>query len=177
MVFFSGSWSLKLDEKGRFVLPQNLRYGLVEEGKCEFTIGLGLGGCLTIYKKSVIEKIAENFAKKQHIAKYQPFFTTFFSTLHPTTCDKLGRTTLPPLLRQSVGIQKEIVVAGVLNKIEIWSKTVYEENLKKMTEAENTGFTGLMEEAFALLDEEKNEVGEKKKLSVEDLEMVSSTKV
>ena len=35
--------SAKIDEKGRFVLPQEMRFGLVEEGKCEFAIGLGLG--------------------------------------------------------------------------------------------------------------------------------------
>ena len=50
--FFSGSFGCKLDEKARFVLPQEMRYGLVENGELEFCLALGLGGCLTIYKKS-----------------------------------------------------------------------------------------------------------------------------
>ena len=45
--FFSGSTSAKLDEKGRFVLPQQMRFGLVEEGALEFSLALGLGGCLS----------------------------------------------------------------------------------------------------------------------------------
>ena len=53
--FFNGSTVGKLDEKNRFVIPQSIRYGLVEDGKLEFFIGLGLGGCLAIYKKAEIE--------------------------------------------------------------------------------------------------------------------------
>src|SRR3990167_2566301 len=82
--FFSGSYSAKLDEKNRFVLPQELRYQLVEDGKLEFTIALSMGGCLAIYRKSDIREIVERFKKKQHIAKFQKFFTLFFSTLVET---------------------------------------------------------------------------------------------
>lgn len=155
MNFFNGSVDSKLDEKNRFVIPQNMRYGLVEDGKLEFSIGLGLGGCLAIYKASLIRKIAEKFQSKQHLGKYQKFFTFFFSTLHHSTCDKIGRVSLPNRLKEIVNIKKEIVIAGVLNKIEIWPKEVYERNL-------NNIFTGkdpeidlvkLTEEAFALLEE------------------------
>ena len=62
--FFSGSSTSKLDVKNRFVLPQHMRYGLVEEGRLEFFIGLGLGGCLAIYRRSEIQKIVEKFHKK-----------------------------------------------------------------------------------------------------------------
>lgn len=151
--FFSGSNVAKLDEKGRFVLPQEMRYGLVEGGKCEFAIGLGVGGCLAIYKKSAIEKMVAKFQENQHIAKFQKFFTLFFSTLHETECDKVGRVTLPPVLRNSMGIKKEIVVAGVMDKIELWPKEVYDENLKNLL-GEPEGFMKLghiIEEGFSLL--------------------------
>src|SRR3989338_399178 len=92
--FFSGAHETKIDEKGRFVLPQEMRYGLVEEGKCEFVIGLGLGGCLAIYRKSLIQKIVAKFQENQHVAKFQKFFTLFFSTLHQTECDKVGRVAI-----------------------------------------------------------------------------------
>jgi MraZ protein len=152
--FFSGSSIAKLDEKGRFVLPQELRYGLVEEGKCEFVLGLGLGGCLAIYRRSGIEAIVEKFREKQHVAQYQKFFTFFFSTLHQTECDKIGRTAIPPMLRSAVGIDKEIVVAGVLDKIEIWPREVYDRNLRAMLDGDMAKMT---EEAFALLGKEDKE--------------------
>jgi MraZ protein len=149
--FFSGSNHAKLDEKGRFVLPQEMRFGLVEDGKCEFVIGLGLGGCLAIYRKSVIQKIVEKFQKMQHVAQYQKFFTLFFSTLHPTECDKVGRVSIPATLKQAIGIQKEVVVAGVMDKIEIWPKEKYEKNLQDLIHGNSEELAIMTESAFALL--------------------------
>ena len=152
--FFSGSSHAKLDGKNRFVLPQQMRFGLVENGILEFTIALGLGGCLAIYRKSDIEKIVEKFQSKQHLAKYQKFFTLFFSTLHQTTCDSVGRVLLPPVLKEAVELKSDLVIAGVLNKIEIWPKERYNKQLQELDIGKMT------EEAFALLgDEEKNDDG------------------
>ncbi|MEI6242261.1 MAG: hypothetical protein WCP39_02520 [Chlamydiota bacterium] len=155
--FFSGSAEVKLDEKNRFVLPQSMRLGLVEEGKLEFTIGLGLGGCLTIYRKSDIEKIADKFREYLHVAKYQKFLTLFFSTLHHSSCDSIGRLSLPPQLKKAVNINKNIVIAGVLGKIEIWPQDVYERNLSNLLEGKDPelDLAKMAEEAFALLHEKK----------------------
>ncbi len=154
--FFSGSTSAKLDEKGRFVLPQQMRFGLVEEGTLEFSLALGLGGCLAIYRQSDIQKIVAKFQAKQHLGKYQKFFTLFFSTLHQTTCDKVGRVIIPATLKNAVGIKSEIVIAGVLNKIEIWSKERYETQLEAVLSGKDAemSLAKLTEEAFALIDDE-----------------------
>ena len=158
--FFSGSTSAKLDEKNRFVLPQDMRFGLVEEGELSFTIALGLGGCLAIYRRSDIDRIVDRFRAKQHMAKYQKFFTLFFSTLFPTTCDKIGRVTVPSTLKGAANIKSEIIIAGVLNKIEIWPKDRYDANLRAMLDGKDmeSDLGRLAEEAFALLDEEEEEV-------------------
>lgn len=156
--FFSGSYSAKLDEKNRLVLPQELRYQLVEDGKLEFTIALSMGGCLAIYRKSDITEIVERFKKKQHIAKFQKFFTLFFSTLVETTCDKVGRIMIPSVLKNGVGIKQEVIIAGAMNKIELWPKEVYERDLAKFIGGESeSDLQAMMEEAFSLLgDEEEN---------------------
>ncbi|MBS0627362.1 MAG: hypothetical protein JSS09_04040 [Verrucomicrobia bacterium] len=157
--FFSGSTEAKLDDKNRFVLPQSMRLGLVEAGTLEFSIALGLGGCLAIYRQSDIEKIVEKFTAKQHIAKFQKFFTLFFSTLHQTTCDKIGRVILPSTLKNAVGIESEIVIAGVLDKIEIWPKEKYNAHLQSLLKGTDPeiNLAKMCEEAFALLDEETKE--------------------
>ena len=145
--FFSGSYNAKLDEKSRFVLPQNLRYQLVEDGKLEFSIGLSMGGCLAIYKTSEIEALVEKFKQRKHVAKFQKFFTLFFSSLVTTTCDKVGRVNLPASLQKSIGIEKELMITGAMDKIEIWPKEKYE----KLFSIESMGtdaFDSLMEEAF-----------------------------
>src|SRR5580692_7743855 len=153
--FFSGSTSAKLDEKGRFVLPQQMRFGLIEDGELEFSLALGLGGCLAIYRQSDIQKIVAKFQAKQHLGKYQKFFTLFFSTLHQTTCDKIGRVIIPPTLKKAVGIKTEIVIAGVLNKIEIWPKERYDMQLEAAISGQDMemNLAKMTEEAFALLEE------------------------
>jgi MraZ protein len=155
--FFSGSSIAKLDEKNRVVLRQELRYGLVENGKLEFTLALGFGGGLVIYRNSEVQNIISKFRKKIHNPEFQKFFTLFFSTLHPTTCDKLGRLSIPSLLKDAVGIKKEIVVAGVLNKIELWPKEVYDKNLKEMLQG-SSDLSHVTEKAFALLNEEEGDL-------------------
>jgi MraZ protein len=152
--FFNGSTVGKLDDKNRFVIPQAMRYGLVEEGKLEFFIGIGLGGCLSIYKKEEIQKMVKAFKQKQHIGKFQKFFTLFFSTLTEATCDKIGRVNLPQLLKNAAKIKKEIVIAGVMDKIEIWPKEEYEKNLSEVFSSEESSLQDLTTEAFALLSEE-----------------------
>lgn len=156
--FFSGATDAKLDAKNRFVLPQNMRFGLVEDGVLEFSLCLGLGGCLVIYKRSDILKIVERFKKNLHIAKYQKFFTLFFSTLHHSSCDKIGRVIVPNRLKETVQIQKEVVVAGVLNKIEIWPKEAYDKNLNKILKGDDKELSleKMTEEVFSLLEEREN---------------------
>jgi MraZ protein len=146
--YFSGSQVAKLDEKNRFVLPQHMRYGLIERGKLEFTIGLGLGGCLCIYRQSDIEKLVAKFEKKIHQVKHQKFFTLFFSTLHSLSCDKVGRVLVPPILKKAAGIKGEIVIAGVLNKIEIWPKAKYEKDLENFLAQDHDVLAKMTQEAF-----------------------------
>lgn len=157
--FFSGSVNAKLDDKARFVLPQSMRFGLVENGALEFSLALGLGGCLAIYRQSDIQKIVQKFQSKQHKGKYQKFFTLFFSTLHQTTCDKIGRVIIPPVLKKAVNIQTEIVIAGVLNKIELWPKERYDKQLSALLSGKDPeiNLEKMTDEAFALLDDEEVE--------------------
>lgn len=157
--FFSGSVSTKLDSKNRFVLPQNMRFGLVENGELSFSLALGLGGCLAIYRRSDIERIVAKFQAKQHVGKYQKFFTLFFSTLHQMSCDKIGRVVLPAQLKKAVDIKSEIVIAGVLNKIEIWPRENYEDQLADLLSQKgpDSQLAKMTEEAFGLLEEEEDE--------------------
>ena len=171
--FFSGSHQAKLDEKNRFVLPQSMRYQLVENGTLEFTIALSMGGCLAIYRKSDIEDIVERFRKKRHIAKFQKFFTLFFSTLTHATCDKIGRVTLPTVLKNGVGIKKEMIIAGSLDKIELWPKEVYEKDLADFVGGSNDiDMKTMMEEAFSLLagDTEDETTDEKIEKAIEKVQ-------
>ncbi len=155
MQFFSGSWNTKLDEKGRFVLPSALRDGLVEQGRLEIFLGLSLGGCLAIYRESDVAKMVERFRAKQHLARYQSLFTTFFSSLHRALPDRVGRISLPPLLQKvaNIGKKEELTLVGVIDKIEILPRAVHEERMRHFLEEGRS--SSLCEELFSLLEPEK----------------------
>ena len=156
--YLSGSYSGKLDDKNRMVLAQELRYGLVENGELEFVIALGSHGCLTIYKKSEMDRIVERFRAKQHIAKYRKFFTLFFATLFTTDCDKVGRFMIPQHLKDAAKIKSEVVLVGVIDRIEIWSKEAHqnERNALLQPKGDAIDMASLMEEIFnAPQDEEE----------------------
>ncbi len=148
--FFSGAHTSKLDEKNRLVLPHELRYGLVENGVIQFSLALGMGGNLSIYRKSEIDRLIEQFQKLQYVSKYQKFLTIFFSTLFHTECDKVGRIKLPAMLKKAARIDQEVVIAGVMNKIEIWPQLAYEEMLTKFLDGEDQemNLAKMAEEAF-----------------------------
>jgi MraZ protein len=148
--YLSGSYSGKLDDKNRMVLAQELRYGLVENGELEFVIALGSHGCLTIYKKSEMDRIVEKFKAKQHIAKYRKFFTLFFATLFTTGCDKVGRFMIPQHLKDAAKIKSEVVLVGVIDRIEIWSKEAHQNEMASLLQPKGDAIdmASLMEEIF-----------------------------
>ena len=157
-MFFCGAHNMKLDSKGRFVLPSEFRYGLVHEGKLEFAVTLGFGGSLTIYKAPVIHDMMQKMAPFQFAPDLQSFFTTFFGSLQLTTCDKLGRVKLSSQLKQVLGKkEKEIVVVGVFDKIEIWPKTLYDKNMEKMMQSEV--LSSNMERAFSIMNTTASDAG------------------
>lgn len=147
-VYFSGSHSAKFDEKHRLVLPQKFRYGLVENGELQFVLAMGMGGCLSIYRKSEMEAIVAKLRAKQHIAKFRKFLTLFFATMCVSECDQVGRFLVPQSLKEVGGFQSEVVFVGVMDRIEIWPKEKYQLDLESLMnpETSSTEFASLFEE-------------------------------
>lgn len=87
--------------------------------------------CLVAYpyvEWAELEKKASNLSMVRREAK--AFMRFFISGATECSFDKQGRVLVPPVLRDYAGLEKEIVVAGMLNKIEIWSKDRWEDELK-----------------------------------------------
>ena len=114
---FMGQFNHSVDVKGRLIVPAKFREQLGEE----FIVTKGLDGCLFVYPMSEWKTIEEHFRDIPLTTKDARKFTRFFFA-GAATCDvdKQGRILIPAVLREYAGLQKEVVLVGVLNRIEIW---------------------------------------------------------
>lgn len=130
---FIGEYSHNLDEKGRLAIPKKLRTEL--EGGAVVT--RGLDDCLFLYTKKEWEKLAEKLASLPFAqANTRAFARLMLAGAMDVEMDKQGRVVVPEYLRKYAGIGKEVIVAGLYNRLEFWDKATWAE-YKKRTEAES----------------------------------------
>ncbi len=119
-----GEYSHSLDAKGRIIIPAKLREQLGDT----FVVSKGLEGCLFIFPPAEWEKLSN---KIQALPLTDPrgrkFSRYFFSGASELEVDKQGRALLPPNLREEAKLEKDVVLCGVGNRVEIWSKEKWED--------------------------------------------------
>ena len=145
---FIGEYKHTLDDKGRIAIPAKLRYSKI--GEEEFWVTTkGFDHCLFVYPKNEWSVIVEALNERLTLTKKddRSFLRMFVSPANEQAVDKQGRIALPLSLREYAGVQKDVVVLGAINRIEIWS----EENWNKYRE-EN-------EKSFDLLGEKIADIG------------------
>lgn len=122
---FMGEYNHTVDTKGRLIVPSKFREQLGEE----FVVTKGLDGCLFVYTNTEWKNIEEKFKSISMISKdTRKFARFFFAGAAAVELDKQGRILLPPVLREYAGLQKDVVLAGVLNRVEIWDAARWQEN-------------------------------------------------
>lgn len=120
---FMGEYHHSLDEKGRIIIPKNYREELGES----FIVTRGLENCLFVYAMSEWNKIVEKLKKLPFTKKDARNFTRFFlSGATIVELDKQGRINISSPLMDYASLEKECVVVGVNDRIEIWSKDKWE---------------------------------------------------
>ena len=122
---FRGEYSHTVDAKGRLIIPLKFREQLGEE--CIVT--RGLDGCLFIFESGEWEAYEEKLRKLPMTNKNARSFVRFLSGVAtPCEFDKQGRILLPATLRKFAGIEKDVILAGLPNRIEVWSEQKWNEN-------------------------------------------------
>ncbi len=121
---FSGTSDHSIDSKGRIVLPSRFREQLGET----FIIAKGFKDCAQVLSLEEFDKLRENIkalpAKAALALQY-----SIISTAVEVSPNSQGRIPIPQKLRQIASLEKEAVVVGMDNRIEIWDKTKFEEML------------------------------------------------
>lgn len=122
---FMGEYNHTVDSKGRLIVPSKFREQLGEE----FVITKGLDGCLFVYTNSEWKNIEEKFKNIPMTSKdARKFSRFFFAGAAAVELDKQGRILIPPVLREYAGVQKDVVLVGVLSRVEIWDAARWQEN-------------------------------------------------
>ncbi|MBQ0042766.1 MAG: division/cell wall cluster transcriptional repressor MraZ [Lachnospiraceae bacterium] len=120
---YTGEYNHTIDAKGRMTFPAKIRESLGEG----FVITKGLDGCLFVFDKEGWKELTEKLAALPLTDKGARQFTRFFlAGAADAEVDKQGRILLPMNLRSFAGIEKDVVLIGVGNRAEIWSKERYE---------------------------------------------------
>ena len=121
---FIGEYNHTLDSKGRLIVPSKLRESLGER----FFLTKGLDGCLFVYPSEewdgFTQKLKELPVTNKDVRKFVRFFLAGASECE---VDKQGRVLIPANLREFAKLEKEAVLVGVSNRIEIWNRDKWEE--------------------------------------------------
>lgn len=112
-----GTYNQTMDAKGRMTFPTKLRELIGER----FIVTKGIDGCLFVYSLEDFEKRAEKI-RSLPMAKARALQRSFMAWACEVEPDKQGRILVPQSLREVAGLEKEIVVAGVSDRCEIWDK-------------------------------------------------------
>lgn len=134
---FRGEFNNSIDPKGRASIPAKFREILAEKYSGEHLVVTPKDGGLVAYPPSVWKMIEESVDAMQPGQRKEDIYLTLINPAADCTFDKQGRIQLPSALREYAGLNpdiREIVVAGVSNKIMIWNKAQHSE-MRRQAEA------------------------------------------
>jgi MraZ protein len=128
---FLGEYQHSLDAKGRVILPAKFRDQL--EGGGFITKG---DRCLFVYTPEEFESVATQMREQAKLNKVRrEAARTFFAGAIEIQPDKQGRVAIPQHLREYAHFDRDITVAGVFSRIEIWNSTAWRDRERAGDEA------------------------------------------
>jgi len=132
---FFGSYEHSLDAKGRVILPAKLRSHFEQSGY----LTQHLEGCLALWTPEEFEKEIElqlELADQDVVARNG--VREWAAAVHDAEIDRQGRMSIPAHLRAYGGLDQEIVIAGMINRVELWSPEGWRNKNNRATTASTT---------------------------------------
>lgn len=131
---FMGEYQHSIDEKGRMIIPAKFRDALGPT----FVITRGLDQCLFVYPMEEWNALEQKLKSLPLMKSDARAFTRFFfSGAAECELDKQGRVNIPNNLVEYAKLEKDCVVLGVSNRVEIWSKPVWDGYYKESEDSFN----------------------------------------
>ncbi len=133
---FRGQFTYSIDVKGRISIPAKLRKQMSPEANDSFVMTRGVSSCIDIYPLNEWNQIEEKLLK---LNQFQPddvrFIRMFTQYAIEDTMDSQSRILIPQNLIDYAKIEKEVLILGVLKKIEVWNPNIYEDYLSQSPES------------------------------------------
>ena len=130
---FIGEYSHNLDDKGRVAVPVKFRTAL----KKGAVVTRGLDNCLFVFTNAEWTKLAEKLAALPlSQSNSRAFARLMLAGAMDVEVDKQGRLVVPDYLRQFAHLKKNVVIAGLYNRLEVWDAEAWQ-SYKQTTEAES----------------------------------------
>ena len=125
MASFTGTYYYTLDPKGRTVIPAPLREILSSKYASTklYITNAALDKCLQIFPETewgLLEEKVKGLPSSDPAVQF--FKRRVFSAAIPCETDKNGRMMVPYELRRNAGIETDIVIVGLVDKLELWDK-------------------------------------------------------
>ena len=132
---FRGHVYRTLDTKGRLILPPEFREIVLSQDEAGRIMLTNLDGCVVGYTYPQWLELEQSFNEINLLNRRLRDFQRFFiSGAKEVVMDSQGRILLPPHLRKYAKLNREIVLAGVGHKFEIWDQERFEMQISKVEE-------------------------------------------
>lgn len=131
---FIGEYSHNLDDKGRLAVPKKFRADL-ERG---IVVTRGLDRCLFVYTMEEWKEIATKLSNLPFSqSNSRAFSRLMLAGAMDLVPDKQGRVSIPEYLREYAGLKKDVIVAGLYNRLELWDGHAWREYTERTESASN----------------------------------------
>lgn len=128
---FRGGFAHNIDDKGRVIVPQKFRLLLGEK----FVVTKGLDRCLWVFADEEFRELDERLKAQPMLDPNAVRLQRFFcAEAVDAVTDAQGRVALPANLREYAAIEKEVMIIGAGNRIEIWSKPRWDETASALSD-------------------------------------------
>ncbi|HEY5616085.1 MAG TPA: division/cell wall cluster transcriptional repressor MraZ [Bacteroidota bacterium] len=128
MSSFKGRYEYSVDSKGRVALPAKVRKNVSPAANDTFIITRGFEQCLFVYPQDEWNKVEESVRGLSPSNPQHRFFVrTLLQWATDVQLDGQSRVSIPQDLLKFAGIENEVLILGVLERIEIWNPKIYEQ--------------------------------------------------
>ena len=128
----SGEYEHTLDEKNRLTLPARFRPRFAEG----LVLTRGMDNSLSIFSKEEFSRVIEaRLTKLDPLSREGRLMHRFyFSGAVEAVPDRQGRVMVPQALLQSAGLEREVIVVGVFDHLEVWDRVAWRGYMKQVEE-------------------------------------------